>query len=835
MNRRPRVALALALTLAGSLCAAPSTQQVQPEPELAEAQRLIREANAAYNNADTAATTALALRALEIFERLRDDDGIGQANSWLGSALHMGGKDADAAPRYARAMQAFEASGNLRERTRAAYGYLLTGTFTPEDERTLFDRTLDDARALGHKTLQGQLLHHRGDNRFTTGEYLLALKDLEDAIALLQEPDAAPHLGTAYNSLGRLYRAHGQVETALAYQLKALALHEKGRSTFFHMQSLNAVAVTYDHLGDWRNARTYFKRALTLAEKSSTPRIQDFVRANLGTLMANSADDYPEVARMLEGVVARGLDVYPSRRLQTLAYVYLQLGRQDEALTSAQKSLDVCGAREFDCLYALSMRAAVYAARGEDSAALADLRAALAKVEEIRTRLVPADFFKQQFNLAQEQIYSRTIALQVRQKATGDALESSEQARSRAFIDLLASRNLSAPDPAAAAAPVTAHGSTLASVAAAPPAKLADLAATAARLRSTLLVYWVADDSVFIWVVAPDGKVQAAQTNVSRAVLADLVRSTTPHSARVRADAKSWRELYDVLIKPVRGYLPRTTAALVTIVPHGPLSSLPFAALQDARGRYLLEDYTLHYAPAGGVLQFTSAKRHSGARKGNLLLVADPVPPALSRFERPLPRLPGAREETRAIAALVPPGRVTRLEGAKANEVTVRGSVRQKSVLHFATHAIVRDADPFSSFLAVGKTSDADGLLTAQEIYGLTLEADLVVLSACRSGGGRVTGDGIATFARAFMYAGAPSIVASLWDVADEPTNGLVRQLYRSWFAGASKARALRTAQLALLQDLRTGKTHINTPAGLVALTEDPIYWAGFALIGEPE
>ena len=128
-----------------------------------------------------------------------------------------------------------------------------------------------------------------------------------------------------------------------------------------------------------------------------------------------------------------------------------------------------------------------------------------------------------------------------------------------------------------------------------------------------------------------------------------------------------------------------------------------------------------------------------------------------------------------------------------------------------------------------------DGLLSAEEIYRLNLDADLVVLSACRSAGGRVTGDGIATFARAFIYAGTPSLVASLWDVADEPTNRLLPDFYRSWLAGASKARALRAAQLRLLRALRANTVRVQTPAGIVSIPEHPVFWAGFALIGEPQ
>ena len=156
-------------------------------------------------------------------------------------------------------------------------------------------------------------------------------------------------------------------------------------------------------------------------------------------------------------------------------------------------------------------------------------------------------------------------------------------------------------------------------------------------------------------------------------------------------------------------------------------------------------------------------------------------------------------------------------------------------MLHFATHAVVRDDDPFSSFLAVGKTGEDDGLLTAREIYGLRLDADLVVLSACRSGSGRVIGDGIATFARAFIYAGAPSIVASLWDVADEPTNRLLPQFYRAWLRRRIEGEgAPRRAATAAVR-LRAGKVSIETPAGLVSLPEHPVFWAGFALIGEPD
>jgi CHAT domain-containing protein len=348
----------------------------------------------------------------------------------------------------------------------------------------------------------------------------------------------------------------------------------------------------------------------------------------------------------------------------------------------------------------------------------------------------------------------------------------------------------------------------------------------------------VADDGVTAWVVSPDRNVRVQRVKVLRSKLDELVRATSGLTESGNVVASPWRALYDLLIEPVRKTLPPTRGSLITIVPHGPLVGLSFAALQDARGRYLLEDYALHYAPAASVLRFTSAAKHAGSRSGDLLLVADPSLLPRSTLDRPLPRLPGARGEVEAIARLASPQRVTILRDARATESAVRAAAAGKAVLHFATHAVMRDDDPLASFLALGATAgdaDADGLLTAQEVYGWHLGADLIVLGACRSGGGRMIGDGVATFARAFIYAGVPSLVVSLWDVADEAAPQLMPGFYKAWLGGQAKARALRAAQLQLLRDLRAGKVQIKTKAGLVTLPEHPVFWAGFALIGEPE
>jgi CHAT domain-containing protein len=363
---------------------------------------------------------------------------------------------------------------------------------------------------------------------------------------------------------------------------------------------------------------------------------------------------------------------------------------------------------------------------------------------------------------------------------------------------------------------------------------------------------------VYAWVLSPDGTVRGASVSIPRSKLDDLIRSSAaftqaPHTSSsagaaiaTRGDMQiavsprsrqTWRALYDVLIAPIERELPRQTGARLTIVPYGPLLGVPFAALRDARGRYLVERYTIHSVPAGAVLQFTAGKIRADARVGSVLLIGDPAAPPRIPGEPALPRLAGASEEVRAIARLLPASRATVLAGQAATERRVRTALPGKTVIHFATHGIVRDGNPLASFLALGTSGgdSGDGQLTADKIYGLDLDANLIVLSACRSGGGVITGDGIAGLARAFFYAGTASVVVSVWDVADQPTNRLLPAFYRLWLKGADKARALRAAQLSLIRSLRAGEVKVTLPVGTFVLPEDPAFWAAFVLLGEPD
>jgi CHAT domain-containing protein len=372
-------------------------------------------------------------------------------------------------------------------------------------------------------------------------------------------------------------------------------------------------------------------------------------------------------------------------------------------------------------------------------------------------------------------------------------------------------------------------------------------------LGSPLLAYWVGSRETLVWVVTPDGAIEVRRVPIEAARLEALVvaASSGPASAVApptpangqpigvptppgESRGRELRELYTLLIAPVRSILQRAGATRLTVIPHGPLFRVSFAALQDERGHYLVEGYELHYAPAAGVLRFTERNRHGGSAQ-TALLVADPALPSATLGET-LPPLPGARQEVADAARRMGP-KAELLTGRQATEARVRELLAGRDLLHFATHGIVSDRDALGSYLALapsGTDEASDGRLTSAEIYGLNLSADLVVLSACRSGAGQITGDGIIGLTRGFFYAGAPSVMATLWDVADAPSQFLMRRFYTHWRAGGTKVGALRAAQLDLIRALRAGTVKAQTPFGPATLPERPEYWAAFVLLGEP-
>jgi len=263
-------------------------------------------------------------------------------------------------------------------------------------------------------------------------------------------------------------------------------------------------------------------------------------------------------------------------------------------------------------------------------------------------------------------------------------------------------------------------------------------------------------------------------------------------------------QLYQGLIAPL---LPELPPGRLGIIPHGSLFYLPFAALTDGE-RWLDETYTLFYLPSASLLPYL-ADGFSDSSDASPLILAYPAPPGQ-------PRLRYVEAEARTVARLYG---VSPYLGPEAQERRVKTDAPQTSLLHIAAHGTLDPRAPLFSALLLAGDEEEDGRLEAGEVYDLDLSAArLVVLSACQTQGGEgVAGDEVMALHRAFLYAGAPAVVATLWNVDDRATEELMETFYEHLRRGAPADEALRRAQQAVRQ---------RYPS--------PYYWAAFTLTGDP-
>ena len=265
--------------------------------------------------------------------------------------------------------------------------------------------------------------------------------------------------------------------------------------------------------------------------------------------------------------------------------------------------------------------------------------------------------------------------------------------------------------------------------------------------------------------------------------------------------------MHKILIEPIAKLLPKNPEQEVIIIPDGELFRVPFAALKGSDNQYLIQKHTLRVSPSIQLLQFTQQQKAQKAPNlfNQNLVVGNPVMP-IDYNGQQLKALPNAEKEAEAIAQLLNTIPIT---GIRATKSRIIRQMPNANIIHLATHG-----DP--SRLAFAPSEQDQGFLGEGDIYQFNLTADLVVLSACETGLGEITSDGIVGLARPFIGAGVPSIVASLWQVPDATTSELMIDFYKNLEAKQNKAQALRQAMLT------TMKKH-----------PEPVNWAGFFLVGE--
>ncbi len=263
-------------------------------------------------------------------------------------------------------------------------------------------------------------------------------------------------------------------------------------------------------------------------------------------------------------------------------------------------------------------------------------------------------------------------------------------------------------------------------------------------------------------------------------------------------------ELYKSLIAPIKNEI--KTKKLI-IVPHGVLHKVPFATLTDGKS-FLMDNFAITILPSASVMEFIVKKRK--IEKRNLLVLANPQTDHVA--------LSYAEAEGRMLSTLFPQGEFYYWN--EARETIAKKRASEFNILHFATHGEFNDRQPLQSGLFLTKDEENDGYLQVHEVFEMDLpNANLVTLSACETALSKIQGgDDLVGLSRGFIYAGTPSLLATLWKVDDASTARLMKMFYENWNNGMSKPEALRQAQIALRS---------------LPEYQHPYYWAPFVMIGD--
>ncbi|MBD2858151.1 CHAT domain-containing protein [Spongiibacter sp. KMU-158] len=682
-------------------------------------------------------------------------------------------------------------------------------------EAALYRSNIEDVRRYlpeAQKALDGNLVFYSGEKR----------SKLLDADDNIREPLAIPILGMSavYEGLyGSKIKARDFITQLSETKTNSFI------TPYVETQKRSWIAKGYIAIEDYQSA------LLILSGRDS-----EAVEL-LGTLFVN-ANPLSHVFGLAKSI-DRENQFFTAEMQSLFCHAMAKLERNEAAACFenlfASEFIDVFGGLKF---IALQQYGQLQLRNGKHDAALPALTEAVEILETQRSSL-SLDSTKLGFVSDKQEVYYDLVGMFVEQDQAELALEYAERAKARALVDLLASRNNELPPPEKeginttlsiiqqtenALATINPNDTTQRSVTRGLLRKYQENLNKSApeftslrvvtspnitQLQSTLkedealLEYFGDGEHLWAFILSNKG-VSAAKLPAER--LAEIVAEfrqdlQNPESPDI---SNSSRKLYNSVIMPIKEQL--QTFKRLTVVPHGPLHYVPFTALNDGED-YMIDQFELRVLPSASVLEFLHKNQIAAAKPMLILGNPDLGDPAMD--------LLGAQIEAVNIAKMQPSADVLLRE--LASETQLKSNAGQYRNLHIASHGIFNAEEPMASALLLSKSESDDGLLSVAELFDLRLNADLVTLSACETGLGDITaGDDVIGFTRGFLYAGAESIISSLWKVSDAATNTLMQTFYKA-LPSQGKSKALRNAQLALKDG---SYSH-------------PYYWAAFQLTGQ--
>jgi CHAT domain-containing protein/Flp pilus assembly protein TadD len=682
-------------------------------------------------------------------------------------------------------------------------------------------------------------LHYQGLVYQNLGQYSKALNSYQQALTIAKESSDKLNEGRILVDIGNVRVRQGEYSQAIELYDKSLTIINQIRDQQQAIESSKDIVskVVYN-----------LEKGNVISFQELNPVIYKEDRIQEGQALSGMGEAYQKLGKYSQAIklYEKALDVHKqinnrpeeSATLRKIGTVYVNQGNYSQGLDYYQQALKIAKETDDKAEEGTSLNniGFIYNTLGKYLDAEKKLLAAVEIWESLRGGLTD----DQKVSIFENQASSYQFLQQslVAQNKLKPALEIAERGRARAFVDLLHSRlSLDSKNQIAIK-----------------PPNINQIQQIAQQYSSTIVQYSIINaplteqgkegtrpSLLYIWVVKPTGEITFKQVDLKSSLnisFVDLVGQSR-HSIGTRGRGiavipddtsaknqrqKSLQQLYQILIKPIASELPQSPNEYVIFVPQGELFFLPFAALQDEEGKYLIEKHTILTTPAIQVLQLTHQHKIENVKAKTTkrpLVVGNPTMPSVAQGvgEQPqqLSSLPGAQKEALQIAQTL---NTQSLTGSSATETIVKRLMVSAGIVHLATHGLLDDfkESGIPGAIALAPSDKDDGLLTSNEIFDMKLNADLVVLSACDTGRGDIKGDGVIGLSRSFIAAGVPSVIVSLWAVSDNSTAFLMTNFYQNLQQNPNKATALRSAMLTTMKKY-----------------PEPLNWAAFTLIGDRE
>ena len=780
-------------------------------------------------------------QALSTAKELLDRAGEGRAHHIVGSAYNRLG-DANQAIEYLKQHLSIAKELGDRADEGSAYNKLGLATYELGDFNhsiEYFRQHLNIAKELGDRAGEGSADHNLGSAYHKMGDFNQAIEYHKQHLSIAKELGDRAGEGRAYKNLGSANHGLGDFNQAIKYTKQCLSI---AGEPLIRLGASIVLGHSWFLMGKLFQAMQFFQDYLDIAKHVGDRKSEALAYALIGTVNARR-DDFNEATEYLEKALSMAKELR-DQEIEAVVYagfaqILVEQGDFERAIECNKKCLTMVqpsGQKIIEGTY-LANLGHTYESSGDLHQAVDYYQRSTKLFNELRV-LQADDALKIIFRNARQDIYQSLCRTLLKLSKFDEALCAADQGRAEALLDLIKLR----------------YGSQLAvsgSVQAKP-----GISEMVTNISGPTLFVALQGNAVNLWVIGKDGNLQFTKKEV-KYLLGDAtdylncLRKKTYKEIRGRfrvicenrtldgssteqelppaeergeetgnplqSDENPLRLFHECIISPISDLI---EDGELVVVPDGPLCLAPFAAFLDSESKYLSESMRIRILPSLMCMKLINASPKEYHNKSGALLVGDPCLEDFTTLlgENRFSPLPFAKKEVEMIGAMLGIHPLTGKEATKAEVLKRIGSV---ALVHIAAHGkidtgeIALAPNPERKYR---RPEEQDFRLTIPDVQAAKLRAKLVVLSCCHSAQGKVSSEGVVGIARAFLGAGARSVLVALWSIEDEATVEFMRSFYRNLKDGNSASVSLNRAMKCLRES-----ENFNAPR----------FWAPFVLIGD--